>query len=188
SPPLGGFMPTGHRQTTVPLPPGSAACFFTDGLVEARLGDGLLGRERLAEIAGDLDGHAPAEALLVRIAEEADRAPDDMAACIVRATDDARQAAGTRVEDLELEGGSADEERAHAFLTACGMPEAQVATALRSASGAVAEFGGAILRVHLDGAEGRAEVVPREPTLGLTANGSNAGDGTADFSTPHISL
>jgi hypothetical protein len=189
SPPIGAGMDTGLRQTTVSLPPGSSAFFFTDGLVEARLGDGLLGRARLAEIAAELDGHAHAEELLGRIAEEADRAPDDMAACIVRATDDARQAAGIRVEDLELEGVPADEERARGFLKACGMPDAQADTALRSAAGAVAEFGGAILRVHLDAGEGRVEVVPREPTLGLTGNGTNGSHSASRLpSTPHISL
>jgi hypothetical protein len=189
SPPIGAGLDTGLRQTTVSLPPGSSAFFFTDGLVEARLGDGLLGRERLAEIAGELAGDARADALLARIAEEADRAPDDMAACIVRATADARQAAGTRIEDLELEGGPSDEERARGFLEACGMPDDQAAAALRSAAGAVAEFGGAILRVRLDAGEGRVEVVPREPTLGLTGNGTSGSQRASGFSTsPHISL
>jgi hypothetical protein len=189
SPPIGAGMDTGLRQTTVSLPPGSAAVFFTDGLVEARLGDGLLGRERLAEIAGELDGHAQAGELLSRIAEQADRSPDDMAACIVRATDDARQAAGTRVEDLELEGLAADDERARGFLEACGMPKQQAEAALGRLHGAVAEFGGGMLRVHLDAGDGRVEVVPCEPPMGLTGSGANGSPGARTIaSQPHISL
>src|SRR5205807_1000009 len=96
SPPIGAGFDTGLRQTRVPLPPGASAYFFTDGLVEARLGDGLLGRKRLAELANELGDDASAGQLLRRIAERADRSPDDMAACIVRASPDAVAPKGPR--------------------------------------------------------------------------------------------
>ena len=102
SPPIGAGMDTGLRQTTVALPPGATACFFTDGLVEARLGDGLLGRDRLGDIARDLGDDPRADALLASIADRADRATDDMAACIVRACDGAATGDSARIEDLEL--------------------------------------------------------------------------------------
>src|SRR4051812_19928143 len=103
SPPIGGFMATGHRQTTVPLPPGSAACFFTDGLVEARLGEKMMGRARLEELVTALGPGEGAQLLLKRLAAAADRAPDDMAACLVRARDDAVDARGVRIEELETD-------------------------------------------------------------------------------------
>jgi Stage II sporulation protein E (SpoIIE) len=176
SPPIGAGLETGVRQTTVPLPPGSTACFFTDGLLEARLGDGLLGRERVGEIVRELADDVRADALLGRIAERADRAPDDMAACIVRARPEAAVPEDVRMEDLELDGALEDEARAQGFLAACGMPEDGAETVLRSARAAVGEFGAAILRVRLGPGEGRAEVVPCEPEPRLEANGGSLGD------------
>jgi hypothetical protein len=175
SPPIGAGLETGLRQTTVPLPPGSTACFFTDGLVEARVADGLLGRERLGDIARELGDAATADALLERIAERADRSADDMAACIVRAAENAPVGGEQRIEDLELDGAPEDEERAHGFLAACGLPADAAARVLKSARAAVGEFGAAILRVRLDAGHGRAEVVPCDPDPRLRANGDAAG-------------
>ncbi|MEA2352990.1 MAG: hypothetical protein QOH38_292 [Thermoleophilaceae bacterium] len=169
SPPIGAGLETGLRQTIVPLPPGATACFFTDGLVEARLGEDLLGRERVADIAGELGAHARAEQLLDAIAERADRAPDDMAACIVRARDDAVEAPPQRLEDLELDGAPEDEERAHGFLAACGLPAEAAERVLKAARAAIGEFGAAILRVRLEGGQGHAEVVPCEREVRLRA-------------------
>ena len=163
SPPIGVGMETGLRQTTVPLPPGSTAFFFTDGLVEARLGDGLLGRERVDEAARELGSGASAKALLERIAERADRAPDDMAACMIRAREDATRGDSARIEDLELEGVPGEEERAKGFLEACGMPPSAAQQILDQARAQVAEFGAAVLRVRLGPGEGRAEVLTSEP-------------------------
>jgi hypothetical protein len=115
--------------------------------------------------------------LLKKIAERADRAPDDMAACIVRAADDAPTGEAVRLEDLELDGAPEDEDRAHGFLAACGMPDGKADTVLRSARAAVGEFGAAILRVRLGAGQGRAEVVPCEPDVRLRANGSNGANG-----------
>jgi sigma-B regulation protein RsbU (phosphoserine phosphatase) len=64
-PPLGGFgVPTGQRQTTVRIPAGGVACLFTDGVVEARIGADLFGRDRLAELVGRLGPEATARELV----------------------------------------------------------------------------------------------------------------------------
>jgi hypothetical protein len=158
SPPLGSFMATGQRQTTVPFPPGSSACFFTDGLVEARLGDDMIGRQRLSEVLANLDPDGGAQLLLEQIAASADRAPDDMAACLIRAASDAVAADVQRVEELEADSSELSGERVGEFLAACGvLPEVAV-DALRAARAKAAEFGGAVLRVH----DGRVDVTPRE--------------------------
>ncbi|HLL86214.1 MAG TPA: PP2C family protein-serine/threonine phosphatase, partial [Thermoleophilaceae bacterium] len=54
APPLGAGVATGIRQTTVPLHPGSALWLFSDGLVEARVGDRRLERGGLQEMASAL--------------------------------------------------------------------------------------------------------------------------------------
>ncbi len=162
SPPLGSFMPTGQRQTTVPLPPGSSACFFTDGLVEARLGDDMIGRGRLSEILAGLEPDCGAQLLLERLAAAADRAPDDMAACLVRASDDAAPGAPVRVEELEADASELDGVRVDDFLAACGVAAPMAADALRGARAKAAEFGGALVRVEIQGPERRVDVAPRE--------------------------
>jgi serine phosphatase RsbU (regulator of sigma subunit) len=175
SPPLGGFMATGHRQTTIPLPPGAAACFFTDGLVEARLGEKMIGRERLTELVTELAPGEGAQLLLERLAAAADRAPDDMAACLVRTRDDAVDARGVRVEELESDVGELEGDRVLEFLIACGIPEASAHDTLRAARAKASEFGGTLLRVHASGKGGRVEILPTKvaalpvPTLAAQA-------------------
>ena len=173
SPPVGAGMATGLRQTTISLPPGALACFFTDGLVEARLhGDDLLGRERLTSIVRELGGEATADSLLKKIATDAERAPDDMAACIIRASHNATVAEDVRVEELELDDNGIGEERARGFLAACGVPEGEAETVIKTAKGARAEFGGAMLRVRLTQKGGGVTVVPLElRSLTASANG-----------------
>jgi serine phosphatase RsbU (regulator of sigma subunit) len=160
APPLGGFMATGHRQTTVPLPPGAAACFFTDGLVEARLGEKMMGRERLTELVTELAPGEGAQLLLERLAAAADRAPDDMAACLVRARDDAVDARGVRIEELETDAEELKGDRVLAFLVACGIPETSAQETLGAARAKASEFGGVLLRVHASGKGGRVEILP----------------------------
>jgi serine phosphatase RsbU (regulator of sigma subunit) len=175
APPIGGFMTTGQRQTTVPLSPGSAVCFFTDGLVEARLGENMIGRGRLTELVTELAPGEGAQLLLERLASAADRAPDDMAACLVRMRDDAVDAGGTRVEEIEADAEELAGERVGEFLVACGMPELHAGQTLSAARAKASEFGGALLRVHLSGDSGRVEILPSEvaslpvPTLAAEA-------------------
>jgi hypothetical protein len=160
SPPLGGFMATGHRQTTLPLAPGAAACFFTDGLVEARLGEKMMGRGRLTELVTELAPGEGAQLLLERLAAAADRAPDDMAACLVRAREDAVDARGVRVEELESDVSELEGDRVLEFLIACGIPESSAQDTLQAARAKASEFGGALLRVHASGKGGRVEILP----------------------------
>jgi hypothetical protein len=157
-------MATGHRQTTVPLPPGGAACFFTDGLVEARLGEQMIGRGRLTELVTELAPDEGAQLLLERLAASADRAPDDMAACLVRARDDAVGSFATRIEELETDGDEleSDGERVIQFLTACGIAEASAQDTLRAAQAKASEFGRVLLKVHASGKGGRVEILPTE--------------------------
>jgi serine phosphatase RsbU (regulator of sigma subunit) len=163
APPLGGFMATGHRQTTVPLAPGAAACFFTDGLVEARLGEQMMGRARLTELVTELAPDEGAQLLLERLAAAADRAPDDMAACLVRARDEAVGSLAARIEELEADAEELDDgERVLQFLIACGQPEAKAKKTLQAAQAKGSEFGGVLLRVQVSTAGGRVEILPTE--------------------------
>jgi hypothetical protein len=189
SPPIGAGMATGLRQTTIALPPGASACFFTDGLVEARLhGDDLLGRERLRALVEELGPHASAGELLERIAATTERAPDDMAACIIRAADGAKKAAPVRLEDMEINEEDVNDMRARGFLGACGVPEREGDTALKTAHHAAAEFGAAMLRVRLDGrGGGGVKIVPLEVRALTPSSNGNGHTATVHSSVPPLS-
>jgi serine phosphatase RsbU (regulator of sigma subunit) len=162
APPLGGSMATGQRQTTVALPEGSSVCFFTDGLVEARLGDQMIGRLRLSEILSELEPGCGAQLLLERLAAAADRAPDDMAACLVRTREGGSASEPVRVEELEVTADDLRGERVDEFLAACTVPAEAAVDALRAARAQASEFGAALLRVSIAGGGATVEVSPKE--------------------------
>ena len=155
--PLGVGMRTGVRQTTVPLPPGSAACFFTDGLLEARAQGELIGREELTRIVTELGPEQNAEALLDLVIAKADETPDDMAACLVRAVVGA-DAAPTRLEELELDAEELGLGIGERFLEACRVSADAIAAALEEARGTAATTGGAVLQVAIEDSGGSVTV------------------------------
>jgi Stage II sporulation protein E (SpoIIE) len=164
SPPLGAGFPTGQRQTNVYLGAGSVVCLYTDGLIEARTGDGLLGRERLDGLAAELGPEEPAAALLEAVAGKADRLPDDMAACVLRAVEGS-QHEGRRIEELELWGDLGELSRAEGFLEACGVGGDELITSLGEASAALKAFGTALLRVEIGDGEPEVVVKPQAPGI-----------------------
>ena len=147
SPPIGVGERTGDRQTTVVMPAGTIACFFTDGLAEARISGDLLGRGRLVELLRELGPEPTAPELLQRVRRDVHRTPDDMAACILRPVITDANAKPGRIEELELrEGGEADLRK---FLDACGVAAAEIDTLVRDSNARAEDYGGAIGRVKL---------------------------------------
>jgi serine phosphatase RsbU (regulator of sigma subunit) len=164
SPPIGAGVPTGRRQTAVSLPGRSLACFYTDGVVEARVGRELFGDARLTRAVAELGPDATAMALLDRVAELSDHRPDDMAACLLRIDGDA-SAPAELVEELELDGREVAGVRATQFLLACGVEHRKVAEVMRSAAVAVGRAGAVVLEVSFAG--GVPEVALRQQNVAL---------------------
>lgn len=158
SPPIGIGTPTGLRQTTVPLTAGSTTCLFTDGLVEARTEDGLLGRERLEGILAELGPQATASQLIERVAEEAEITPDDMAACVLSPTASVTSG-GFRTEQLELSADEVDGPLVTRFLEECGVPRADAEDAACEVIDVGRRFGGVVVNVVF-GSRRAIEVLP----------------------------
>jgi serine phosphatase RsbU (regulator of sigma subunit) len=156
-PPIGVGLRTGTRQTTVAMPRGAAACFVTDGLLEARCGDALLGHEWLASVLSAFGPLDSAEVLLDRVLEAADVASDDMTACLVRAVD-GPSAAGPRFEQLELAADDVGVPAPKRFLQACGLPADELEDVLAEARRQAAQAGKALLTVAIDGGEASVTV------------------------------
>ena len=159
SPPIGVGVPTGLRQTTAPLVPGSVACLFTDGLMEARAAGGILGRDRLEQMLLELGDDASARALIERVSQEARVLSDDIAAVVVSPTE-AVKVSSLRTEQLELTARELDGPLAHRFLGACGVPKAAAASAVEEARTVASVVGGAVLDVAC-GERPSVEVLPR---------------------------
>ncbi len=137
SPPVGCELPTGRRARTVRLPLGARACFFSDGLIEARVPGvnehghpRLLGRSRLAEIVSALPADAGARELLATVREEAAATPDDMAACIVT-PGTAAPAGDLDVEELEIDSHAVGHGHLARYLHESGVSEQRSQLVLR---------------------------------------------------------
>ena len=157
SPPIGVGLRTGLRETRVGLPAGSVACFYTDGLVEARTGGAMIGRSRLAAMVASVDADEEALGVLERVLAEADEAPDDMAVCLVRPLSGTDLGAA-RVELLELAADDVESGFARRFLDACDVPADDLAVTIEQARAATSADGRALLEVTISPAGGRARV------------------------------
>ena len=148
SPPIGWGLSTGLRQTTIPLAAGSRALLYTDGLEEAPTKEGgILGRERLSEIAA---GCESATEVLERVALEAVETRDDMAACLIAPVEEVT-AAAPRLEELELMGDEVDDELLKAFLGGCGIPPLEIERARAQCAGRLRAEGAALVTVGFEG-------------------------------------
>jgi hypothetical protein len=162
SPPIGWGMPTGRRQTTVSLPVGGEACFFSDGLIEARSNGQLLGRERLREILAALGSKPEAAEVLAQVRAAADRVPDDMVACVL-APQTGATAAPVHVEELEVDPSALERAGVRRFLAACLLPAPDIERTIELASAIAASHDTALLRVELEPRGPRATVLVPEP-------------------------
>ena len=159
SPPIGVGVKTGLRQTTVPLVPGAVAALFTDGLMEARVDGGMLGRERLEELLAELGTGATASGLISSVSDEARVLSDDIAAVVIQPTT-AATAGLFRTEQLELSSRELDGPVASNFLESCGFSTVEIEAAIYDARALAERFGGVILHVVF-GNRLRVEVLPR---------------------------
>jgi stage II sporulation SpoE-like protein len=148
SPPVGWGRPTGLRQTTLSLPPGAEACFFSDGLIEARRTGELLGRERLGEILAGLGPRPQASELLERVRGVAEGAPDDMVACILSPESSAAVEC-IHVEELEATRVALGHVGVQRFLEQCELGPVEISRTIELASAIAARSGTAVLRVEL---------------------------------------
>jgi hypothetical protein len=163
SPPVGWAVPTGRRQTTVSLPPGAVACFFSDGLIEARCEADLLGRERVSEILGALGPRPDASKLLARVRAAALSTPDDMAACIV-VPQMTVIPARVHIEELEADTQTLGSGQVGRFLETCLVPAPDIELTVRHANDIAAVFGTALVRVALEPTTAAATVTAPPPT------------------------
>ena len=160
SPPLGAGAATGRRQTTIPFAPGAVACLYTDGLDEAPLTYGRLGRDGLAEELRAVGPHPQAGDLIARVARRSGRQSDDMAACIVTALPGGAAGWSLRLEELEVDRATLSSGWAQRFLVACGVEPARVARALREAHAIIARSGTAVVEVRVGEALAEVRVTP----------------------------
>jgi hypothetical protein len=164
APPIGAGRPTGTRQTVVSLPGRSLACFYTDGVVESRVRGELFGAGRLSRALSGLGADATAAGLLDRVAEESDRRPDDMAACLLN-VDGGAAAPTVQVEELELDRREAGRDRVGRFLLAGGVEPEEIGEVLDSVRAATERHGSVVLELHRG--EGAPEIALRKNNVSL---------------------
>jgi len=163
SPPLGVGASSGQRQTTLPFPRGAIACFYTDGLSEARSGGKQLGASGLERIVRELGPEITAGQVIERVAGSARRVTDDAAACVIRAEEGAT-IVRSRVERLELSRAELRGSMLRDFLDACGVSVHGVRAAEREASEVAGRMGGALVEVRMGD---RSQVDVLDPDLPL---------------------
>jgi hypothetical protein len=161
APPVGVGASTGQRQTTLPFPRGAVACFYTDGLSEARTDAGQLGAAGLERIVRELGPDVTAQQVIDRVEASARTIPDDAAACVITAEDGAA-IVRARVERLEISRAELRGPLLRGFLDACGVTVQGVRVAEREARDVARRMGGALIDVTIGD---RAQVEVLAPDL-----------------------
>ncbi|HEX4438105.1 MAG TPA: PP2C family protein-serine/threonine phosphatase [Solirubrobacteraceae bacterium] len=168
SPPLGLDMPTGRRQRTISLTAGERACFFSDGLIEARRsapGNGhpdLLGRDCVAELFAALPAEAGAEELLQAIREEAAATPDDMAACILTPGPPTGQTPIDR-EELEVDRPAIEGGHVREYLLGSGLAGTEATRLLAAAASRLEHADTVMLEIDRSTAATKARIASGVP-------------------------
>jgi hypothetical protein len=173
APPLGVGASTGQRQTTLPFPRGAIACFYTDGLSEARCADGQLGTARLERLVRELGPDVTAQQVVRKVAASARTTPDDAAACVI-AAEDGTAIVRSRVELLEVSRAELRGPLLREFLDACGVSPQGVRRAEGDARELGRRVGGAIVEVRMGE---RPEVEVRPPDLAFRDDAGLSGVG-----------
>jgi Stage II sporulation protein E (SpoIIE) len=146
SPALGWGLPTGRRQTTVLLGEHETACFFTDGLIEARIKGSFLGRDGLEDLFRGLGDTGTAKDLLHAVIARSHEAEDDLAALVLRPTTSVPSDT-LRVEELEFSAADVRRKVPERFLAACDAPAEEIERLSAAARAATTDGRLAVLRV-----------------------------------------
>jgi Stage II sporulation protein E (SpoIIE) len=145
--PIGIGPPSGGRQTRISIVRGSEICFFTDGLIDARREEGgLLGREGLADVLGELGAQHDANDVLDRLAARAASGGDDITTCLIRPLD--ASGGGQVVEELEIGQALEHPEDLTRLLTDCGLDPDEAQNAIEASQARSATATPSVLRVH----------------------------------------
>jgi Stage II sporulation protein E (SpoIIE) len=164
APPLGVGASTGQRQTTLPFPLGAIACFYTDGLSEARTGGSQLGSSGLERLIRELGPEITAEQVIDRVAASAPRITDDLAVCVITA-ESGTAIVRSQVERLEVSRMELRGPMLRQFLDACGVSVQRIRAAERQAGEVARQMGGAVVEVRIG--DDRSQVDVLAPDLPL---------------------
>jgi hypothetical protein len=148
APPLGVGASTGQRQTTLPFPRGAIACFYTDGLSEARTGGSQLGSSGLERLVRELGPGITGEQVIDRVAASAPRITDDLAVCVITA-ESGTAIVRSQVERLEVSRVELRGAMLRQFLDACGVSVHRIRAAEREAREVARRMGGALVEVRM---------------------------------------
>jgi hypothetical protein len=169
APPLGVGASTGQRQTTLPFPRGAIACFYTDGLSEARTGGSQLGSSGLERLVRELGPEITAEQVIDRVAASAPRVTDDLAVCVITA-ESGTAIVRSQVERLEVSRIELRGAMLRQFLDACGVSVHRIRAAEREADEVARRMGGALVEVRMG--DDLAQVDVLSPDLPLREEAS----------------
>ena len=148
APPLGVGASTGQRQTTLAFPRGAVACFYTDGLSEARTADGRLGSAQLERLVQELGPDVTAQQVVDSVTSSARTITDDAAVCVIAATEGAG-ILRSRVERLEISRAELRGSLLRQFLEACDVSVHGIRAAERDAREVAGRTGGALVEVRM---------------------------------------
>ena len=170
APPVGVGASTGQRQTTLPFPRGAVACFYTDGLSEARTGGDQLGAAGIERIMRELGPDVTAQQVIDRVSESARTISDDAAVCVLTAEEGAA-IVRARVERLEISRSELRGPLLGGFLGACGVSVHGIRVAEREAREVAGRMGGALIDVTI-GDRAQVDVLAPDLPVGDDATAS----------------